>query len=138
MIQGNDISLIFRFAIIIILTLLAYFIKLPNIINIFYFFVFLQCIVLIISEIALVVFFDLDSYLPIRLYSLREMEWGDIWTTNGYFYRIQVKGNALIPFAYMLSFTKFVNFKYTKWARIILLLGAIFAGNFSFPRFYIF
>jgi hypothetical protein len=60
------------------------------------------------------------------------MEWGDVWSVDGFYYKIQVRGNALIPVAYMLSFTKFIEFKYKKISRIILLSGIIFAGNFAF------
>jgi hypothetical protein len=129
--QGKESSLVLRFALILVFSLFAYYIKIPNVINIFYFFILAQCVFLIIFEIILLLFYDADSYLSVRHYSLQEMKWGDIWRSDGY-YKIQVKGNALIPFAYMLSYTKFVNFKYEKLTKLLLFAGIIFAGNFAF------
>ena len=60
--------------------------------------------------------------------------WGDLYTYNGYFYRVQVKGNALIPFAFFLTFIKEVKFslKYNKFHRFIAFAGICIAGNFAF------
>lgn len=123
-------SNIFRFFLILFLLHLAYFITLPEkALKYFIFFNVLQCFVIIGISAYLVIFMDPWTYLPVRFY-FQDKEWGDIFTYNGWFYLVQVRGNALIPFALFLTF--FYEFRYRKIVRGILLLGCFVAGNFAF------
>jgi hypothetical protein len=62
----------------------------------------------------------------------RNSEWGDIYTFNNIFYRIQVKGNALIPFTLFLTFVS-KNIIRRIWIyRLIFLLGLIISANFAY------
>lgn len=129
----NEVKYIIRFSIIFVLIILAYNIAMPiQILKIFYFFVIFQAIIVIVFEIILLLFFSQDTYMPIRFFFL-ERQWGDIYTYSGMYYLIQMKGNALLPFAYMFTFVlKFSSLK-KKWLlRITLFLGVIFVGNFAF------
>jgi hypothetical protein len=119
-----------KFFFVILFLIIAYEIKkLPvDFIKIFLFFLKTQAILIIITEI--ICLFVLDS-LSIALFRdyIRVNEWGDIYS-NGLFYHIQIKGNALLPFAYMITFLNKNERQYT--TKIVLSLGLIFAGNFAF------
>ena len=133
LIRDNSISWVFRFYIIVICLLLSHWICLPffSTKRIFFFFIVLQCIVLIVFELILNIGFDMKSYLPIR-FLFQERGWGDVYTYDGFFYRIQIKGNALIPFAFFLTFLKDYTFKYRKILQSVLFISSIIAGNFAF------
>lgn len=55
---------------------------------------------------------------------------GDVYTYNNWFYRIQIKGNSLLPVA--LFVTMLENVRWKKLKCLILILGIIVAGNFMF------
>jgi O-antigen polymerase len=133
LIRENSINLVFRFYIIILCLLLSHWVHLPLIATkkIFFFFILLQCFVLIAIEAIMNIFFSINSYLPVR-FLFMEQGWGDVYTYDGFFYRVQIKGNALIPFAFFLTFLKDYTFKYKRILQIILLVSSVIAGNFAF------
>jgi O-antigen polymerase len=133
LIRENSINLVFRFYIIILCLLLSHWVHLPLIATkkIFFFFILLQCFVLIAIEAIMNIFFPINSYLPVR-FLFMEQGWGDVYTYDGFFYRVQIKGNALIPFSFFLTFLKDYTFKYKRILQIILLVSSIIAGNFAF------
>ena len=92
----------------------------------------LQCIFLIGLEFILLLFFNLETYEPLRHYFINQ-GWGDVYTFTGHFYNIPVKGNALLPFVYMLSyFIPVFPQKRKSFFRCIYLLAIVFAGNFAY------
>ncbi len=131
--RGNDLSNIFRFSVIVILLLFAYFIKMPfKALKILFFFTFLQCIFLICLEVILMAFFDLGSYGVIRHFFLQN-GWGDVYSYDGIFYRIPIKGNSLIPFCYIFSYYFPLFPKKRLWVcRCMYLAASVFAGNFAY------
>ena len=133
LIRENSINLVFRFYIIILCLLLSHWVHLPLVATkrIFFFFILLQCFVLIVIEAIMNLFFSINNYLPFRFFFM-EQGWGDIYTYDGFFYRVQIKGNALIPFAFFLMFLKDYTFKYRRTLQIILLISSIIAGNFAY------
>ena len=133
LIRENSINLVFRFYIIILCLLLSHWVHLPLVATkrIFFFFILLQCFVLIVIEAIMNLFFSINNYLPFRFFFM-EHGWGDIYTYDGFFYRVQIKGNALIPFAFFLTFLKDYTFKYRRTLQIILLISSIIAGNFAY------
>ena len=133
LIRENSINLVFRFYIIILCLLLSHWVYLPLVTTkrIFFFFILLQCFVLIAIEAIMNIFFSINSYLPVR-FLFMEQGWGDVYTYDGFFYRVQIKGNALIPFAFFLTFLKDYTFKYKRILQIILLVSSVIAGNFAF------
>ena len=133
LIRENSINLVFRFYIIILCLLLSHWVHLPLVATkrIFFFFILLQCFILIVIEAIMNLFFSINNYLPFRFFFM-EQGWGDIYTYDGFFYRVQIKGNALIPFAFFLTFLKDYTFKYRRTLQIILLISSIIAGNFAY------
>lgn len=133
--QGNEFLLILHFMLAILLLIASNFVeKIPRIIlKTFFILISIQSIFLIIMEIILNVFYTQSSYLFLREYFV-DRGWGDLYTYNGYFYRVQVKGNALIPIAFYLTFIKEVQeyIKYIKFHRILAFIGICIAGNFAF------
>jgi hypothetical protein len=129
----NNTSYIIRFGLICLLILLSYYIKLPRkSINILFFFVAIQCLFITIIELYILFFHNEGSYLSIR-FLFQDKNWGDIYTYSGYYYFIQLKGNALIPFTYMLTFIFQFKSNKSKWIfRTIFLIGILIAGNFAF------
>lgn len=130
---SNHIPFIIRFAFIIWFILAAYYLKLPkNFIKILIFFCAVQCIFLICLELILLFYFTPDSYLGLRAYCL-EQGWGDLYTYSGYFYKIQFKGNALLPFVYMLSYVYDIFPSRKVWRyRVLFFISIVIAGNFAY------
>lgn len=130
----NQPSNIIRFALIIYFICIVYYIKLPkNLIEkglkwtaIPY------CVLLILFEIYLILFFD-TSALPTLRYNTISNGIGDIYPKYGFFYAIQLVGTAAIPFIFMLSLVDQHFFKSHRIVcRLLLLSGAIIAGNFGY------
>lgn len=127
---SNELSNIFRFFLIFVFLTISYHIILPKrIVSVFLYLCVLQALLISIFSLILSYFFTVNNYLPIRAFFL-ERGWGDVYTFNGYFYKIQVKGNALLPVAFFTTF--FYKIKYIRLIRIILFLGCIFAGNTAY------
>lgn len=133
LIRENSINLIFRFYTIILCLLLSHWVHLPFVVTkkIFFFFILLQCVVLIAIEAVMNLFFSINNYLPFRFF-FQDQGWGDVYTYDGFFYRVQIKGNALIPFAFFLTFLKDYTFKHRRTLQIILLISSVIAGNFAY------
>ena len=133
LLQGNEVTLVARFILIIFFLLTAYFIILPSrMVKLLLALTLLQCIFLIVLEFILLLFFNLETYEPLRHYFINQ-GWGDVYTFTGHFYNIPVKGNALLPFVYMLSyFIPVFPQKRKSFFRCIYLLAIVFAGNFAY------
>jgi hypothetical protein len=128
----NEKGNVFRFFTIIITLILCYHIKsIPSsYIKVFFGLMIFQAILLIIFECYFLLFLNPVQAQALRFFSL-ESGWGDIYST-GLFYKIQVKGNALLPVTYMLTFVKAYPLKKQRLYQIILLGGIVIAGNFAF------
>lgn len=130
LLQDNSISLILRFYVILFLIVSAYYVEPKKIyVDIFLFFILLQA--LFVIGIELYLFINSDAYLPLR-YLIRSSDWGDVYKfTDQFLWRVQTRGNALLPFAF---FTGLVYLSGRK--RLILcsiyLIAILFAGNFAF------
>ena len=127
----NEITLIIRFLVILFLIILAYLVK-PNkiYIRIFMILITIQALFIIGFEMYLIYNFNLENYKPIRAIFLNNA-WGDVYTYTGQWWKIQLKGNALLPFAFFLSIIYYSGFKRIVFVTIFIL--SIFcAGNFAF------
>lgn len=130
--EGNDTNLAIRFAIILFSIIISHYVTLSeNIKKWFYFAIFIQCLFIIFMEFYMNYKYTQYNYSELRHFFLGK-KWGDIYTYNGLFYRIQVAGNALLTFAFMLTFIKEINFRRLLLVRIILLTSIIIAGNFAY------
>jgi hypothetical protein len=126
----NQLSNVSRFYLIFGFLTISYYIILPKkTISIFLYLSVLQAILILIFSIFLSSFFTIDDYLPLRAFFL-EKGWGDVFTYDGWFYKIQIKGNALLPFAFFITF--FYKLKYRIIIRLILFIGCLVAGNIAF------
>jgi len=129
--MGNALCQILRFFIILLLIWYAYFVKpRENYIKLFLFFVLIQAIFIIGFEIYMITNFNQDTYSALR-HVIRDNNWGDIHTYNGYFWKIQLKGNALIPFAFFISLL-YYNGLICYVMSGLLLIASIVSGNFAF------
>ena len=128
---GNDTSLILRSFIILLLLCYAYLVKpRERYIKLFLFFIFIQAIFIIGFEIYMITNFNQDTYLPLRHVFLNN-NWGDVYTFNGYLWKIQLRGNALIPFAFFISVLYYNGLRrYTMSG--LFLVASIVSGNFAF------
>ncbi len=132
-VNGNNISLIIRFALIVLFLGLAYFIKLSKkvICNALITTSLVYCCLLLAGEIYLLFFFN-KSFLPTLRYEIISLGIGDIYPKYGSFYAIQLVGTAALPFIFMLSFVYRLFYSKILVKRALLLLGIIIAGNFGF------
>jgi hypothetical protein len=130
-VAGNSPSLVLRFFIILQFIIFAYFVRLDKkFLDLFQFFCIIQSLFLIVFYVVLVTKFNSHTYLPIRFYFISR-GWGDVITHNGYYYRIIVNGNELIPIAFYLSCILPPR-RFKLIIQIIFLLGILIAGNFSY------
>lgn len=132
-INENVYGFIFRFLIILWSICACYYIKLnEKAIKILFIFTFLQCFVIIGFEIFILFFSNDTLNSGIRTFFLNK-GWGDIYTLNGVYYKIQILGNAILPFVYMLSFVyPIFPSKYTLIYRIIFFVSILLSGQFAF------
>ncbi|EOA7354137.1 O146 family O-antigen polymerase [Escherichia coli] len=133
--SGNDPVLILRFYIILILIIVSYYAAIKSIsyINIFIFLAVTQAFVIIGLEAFMFLNFRFSDYSAIRNYFI-DNQFGDIYTYNGFFYHIQIKGNALLLFSYMISFYLYnkTNNKLYLLSSMFLALAVLFCGNLAF------
>jgi hypothetical protein len=126
----NIIGNVIRFFLILFFIAISYFVVLPKkILTVFIYLFVLHALLITLFSLYLTFFFTIDNYLPIRFF-FQEMGWGDVFTYNGWFYRIQIKGNALLPVAFFISF--FSEISHKKLIRGILLVSCVFAGNIAY------
>ncbi|EKN0513113.1 O146 family O-antigen polymerase [Escherichia coli] len=133
--SGNDPVLISRFYIILVLIIVSYYAAIKSIsyINIFIFLAVTQAFVIIGLEAFMFLNFRFSDYSAIRNYFI-DNQFGDIYTYNGFFYHIQIKGNALLLFSYMISFYLYnkTNNKLYLLSSMFLALAVLFCGNLAF------
>ncbi|HAZ8656114.1 TPA: O146 family O-antigen polymerase [Escherichia coli] len=133
--SGNDPVLISRFYIILALIIVSYYAAIKSIsyINIFIFLTVTQAFVIIGLEAFMFLNFRFSDYSAIRNYFI-DNQFGDIYTYNGFFYHIQIKGNALLLFSYMISFYLYnkTNNKLYLLSSMFLALAVLFCGNLAF------
>lgn len=132
---GNDPALISRFYAILLLIIVSYYCSLGSFrfIKIFIFFAFIRAIVVILLELYMFQNYRFADYSAIRNYFVMN-QYGDIYTYNGFFYKIQIKGNALLLFAYMITFYLYSFTKEKKYILLMLvfLIAVISCGNLAF------
>lgn len=130
--ENNSISNAIRFSLVILLILFSYFvITTEKYLYIFIYLIIIQCLFLVFMELYIHIFYSFQSYLPLRSFFI-EKGWGDIYSYDGIFYRIQLKGNALITFCFFITFIRGVELKYKIFIRLILVIGIILSGNFAY------
>jgi hypothetical protein len=61
-----------------------------------------------------------------------ENGWGDVYSFDGFYYRTQLRGNALIPLFYLIFLFKYNECRTNKVFYFISLFALIFAGNATY------
>lgn len=131
LLTDNSLIQIFRFYTILLTVGLAYHVTVNSTaVRWFVWINVLQSVVLICIYIFLLLFTDSNSYLPIRHFFLSK-GWGDIYTYNGIFYRIQIQGSALLLVSFLVSLESRIIQK-RSLVLAILCIGIVLAGNFAF------
>jgi hypothetical protein len=130
--KGNDVGTALRFFIILVLVLTSFFLpRRKFFVDAFLVIAVLHSLFIIGFELYIVWFSDPTFATHIRN-TVLNLGVGDIYTYNGYFYRIQIKGNAILPIAFLVSLFALKE----KWLKIsvatILFLGTFIAGNLAF------
>lgn len=131
--RGNSPELVFRFFLVLFFLGFVFLFNYDNrkyavcFRSVYYF----QAVVVIFLGVSLPVFFDDKSYIPVRMFFL-SMMWGDVYTYSGFFYRIQILGNALLPVLFFMVYDRFRNNKCGFFVVVLCFLGVVFAGNFAF------
>ena len=128
----NEVALIVRFALILFFVLGAYFIRLNYKVCLKRLFLisFSLCLFLIIAEIFLILFGE--EYAKVIRNYVQDRSIGDVYF-YGFYYKIQIKGNAIIPFIYMLSYaSELFPLKRKTFIRFIYLVAIFIAGNFAY------
>jgi hypothetical protein len=130
--EHNSGSLAIRFYSIFVLLLSAFFLPPKKIyVTIFIALAVLQSVLLIGLETYIVLLRDpeFSGYIRGRV---MELGLGDIYTFNQYFYRIQIKGNPILPIAFLVSLFAIQSTRLKISAAALLFVGTIVAGNFAF------
>jgi len=117
-----------RFFLILVLIVLSYYLELPRyVLTWFMFFILLQSLFLLAFEIYLIFLASKEQALYIRQFFLK-YNIGDVYTYTGFFYRIQILGNPLVPFGFFLS----IILRKNNIMKIILCLGVMISANLAF------
>ena len=131
-VQTCALPILIRFSTILSLIPLAFFVPdNDKYVKVFLFFVLIHSVVIIFISIFLTFSPDPKFAVDLRQY-VSDKGIGDIYTYNGWFYRVQLKGNPLIPIS-LFVFTFYMKQEikdYIKYA--IILLSVIIAGNLAF------
>jgi hypothetical protein len=129
---GNDISDVTRFFIIIVFTLLAFYCnnsincnKYPIIIPFI-----IQAIIIIAISFYLAWSNDPSLANDFRNYFI-ENGIGDVYTFNGYYFKVQIIGNALIPLIFYICLENYEKKSYM-YSSFLMGLAIIVCGNLSY------
>ena len=133
LIMENNVSNVIRFAVILFFVQAAYYIRIPEkCLKILVYTALIQCVLILLFEFYLMFFANFTQARAIRLFFLSK-EWGDVYSFNRFFYKIQLKGNAILPYVYMLLYsTKEIFDRKTKYLKILFFLAIICTGQFAF------
>ena len=126
--RGNDINHIFRFLELLSFLPICLFIKKDKFdseYRVLVFFAVLKSLLLIGIAIYLI---KLGDHRIIRNYVLG-MQGGDVYLAGSYRPKVQLQGNGIIPFVFMLYNTRKIHLNFNS---ICLFLGILVAGNFAF------
>lgn len=133
LIEGNKITLIARFAIMVFLILTSYLCKsqLQFFFRLVVWVGLAGALIMIAQEIYLLSLSASEAN-AVRIW-VSSFNVGSI-TPYGFYYKVQLKGYALMPFMFMLCsvYPAFANKRYNRCCKLLFLLATFVAGNFSF------
>lgn len=128
---GGSIADSLRFFTIIIFTLLAFFYKSSIVKNKYILLIpfILQGLFITSLSFYLTLSYDEGLVATIRQYFL-STDYGDVYS-NGYYYKVQVIGNALIPLVFYICLSNF-NKKLYKYSAGFMAIAVFICGNLSY------
>jgi hypothetical protein len=128
---GNELSVALRFLVIILATLLAFNVRTKSVSAAWALFpVSLQA--LGIAALSFFLAISQDSDLAANIRGVAQLgEWGDIYSFDGVYYRVQIIGNALVPFLFMICLWQSPS-KFKGWGVFTSTLGLVAAGNLTY------
>ena len=93
--------------------------------------ILLQCVLIV--GLALFLAAAQNTFLAseLRLFFLTS-GWGDVYSFDGYYYRVQLKGNALIPLFYLVFLWTVDKGRSRKVLLLVTGVALIFAGNVTY------
>lgn len=131
-VKQNDVFLAIRFFGIFLLVLIAYFMP-PNRWYIFIFIALALIQAIVLIGIELFTIFNKDLYASGLLRSyFNNSGFGDLYTYDGKFYRVQILGNSVVPAALFVSWVYLEKNKYKLFLITTLLAATVIAGNLAF------
>ena len=126
--MGAEITNIIRFFLIVVLIPILPIVERSNNVNLYTIFTFFSfCKAIMIIVIAYIVV-STGSYAEMRTWAQLN-HYGDVYILYDNIPRVQLKGNALLVLAFMISFVK--TNKITLYS-FVLLISILLAGNFAF------
>ena len=97
----------------------------------------IQSFLLVLAGVIIPVLYTLDSYHVIRQLILSN-SWGDVYSYNGIFYRIQIIGSALLPIFFFINYDLYRRTRTSLFWTVFSFVAVIFAGNLAFYLILIF
>jgi hypothetical protein len=91
----------------------------------------LQAVAIIVISVGLSVLQDPELASTVRLYALAA-NWGDIYSFDGVYYRVQIIGNALVPLLFLIAVWRWDQGRYYRAMAVLSLLGILAAGNLTY------
>lgn len=129
---GREPVVVSRFFVITIGTLLAFHIG-PMRISVPWALlpVTLQAVLIFCISVALGVLQDPGLALAVRDFAL-DANWGDVYSFDGVYFRVQLIGNALLPLLFMVAVWRWQTSWIYRGLALISLLGLLAAGNLTY------
>jgi hypothetical protein len=129
---GHEPSSAARFFIILLATLLAFNVR-PRRLSLGWALAPVGVQALLIAGFSLALAILQDSVLASTArFTALENGWGDIYSFNGIYYRVQIIGNALIPLMFLICLFQERRSRANKTGLVISSLGIIAAGNLTY------
>lgn len=129
--MGNQFSVGVRFLVITLATLLAFNVRSRPVSPAWALFpVTLQALVIASLSLTLSVLQDPLLAVGVRGFAITS-EWGDVYSTDGLYYRVQVVGNALLPLLFAVSLWQPPS-AVRRWGLFTSIVGLLAAGNLTY------
>jgi len=132
--RENSPLLVIRFFTILLFINVVLLFKAGNVshLKVFKYVYLLQAIIIIVIGVTMPILFDITTFSPVRSMFLQN-QWGDIYSHNALFYRVQVIGSALMPIFFFLSYIQYRESNtHSIFVLCISFLGCVFAGNLAY------
>ncbi|MCA9765828.1 MAG: hypothetical protein KC455_05365, partial [Carnobacterium sp.] len=127
--EHNDVNIAINFFLVLIFMVLALTVKINRrMLKVFVILVSIFVVFLYFLEFYYM--FNGDLWITDRiLWKIKGI--GDVYTYNNLFFRVQIRGNSLIPIAYFITYN-FSDLRHQKKILVFLFGGIVIAGNMMY------